>query len=646
MRVLSKILVSFLFLMLVFSHWVKAQILDDSTKNVYGPSTTRYALENDVFNNRETLYTVDTLLDGFQNYNFLQRNQNLYQDLGNLGTPMRTVFFAHSQKIGAMLGMDVFTPYAFDPENVKYYNTRSPFSSLYYVQGGNGIQLLDVEHSRNINSRWNVGFRYQRPTAPKQFAAGNIDPSQNRQVDSHEFALYSWYKNIDSTYQILANITVMEHRVKELGSIIPRDNANRLIPLDSLFLVEKDRLANVFNGDAQAALLTNAGSRDSRNQIHFYQQYAPVPAFQFYHVFDRQQRLNYYRDLDLTTTAMENIFYPELLFTPTTEQETKYLLYENKIGIKGTFTKGRLNGFNYRFHARRRDYSLTSNFIQNNLKRSENFVGGWLYYYLPDSSKFFVEAEYMPGGTNDYRIRAAYQSSLLTGGIYRINQSPTLIQQNFLSNHYNWNHTEAATIGAAFNNFSSENIYGQLKVRLGGLLVQPSIQISNLDNYIYFDTLASPQQEKNSFRIVRMGLGIQYRLGNFQTVNQAYYTTTTNPAVIRMPELFANSRIAYNILFKKVLYIQVGVDLHYKSAYKADAYMPLSQQFHLQDKLELPGYLLADAFATFRVQRVRLFFKMAHVNQGFMSQPGYFTTPLYTGLPRTFAFGVNRLLFD
>jgi len=634
-----------LFLLLVSPCGVVAQILDDSTKNVYGPSTTRYALENDVFNNREILYTVDTLLDGFQNFSFLQRNGNLYQDLGNLGTPMRPVFFSPSRQIGAQLGMDVFTPYAFDPGKIKYYNTRSPYTSLYYVQGGNSIQLLDVEHSRNINSRWNVGFRYQRPTAPKQFAAANLNPSQNRQIDSHEFALYSWYKNIDSTYQILANITVMDHRALELGSIAPVNNTNQRIDIQSLFDEgNQDSLQRFFNVTTQTAVLTNAGSRDSRNQIHFYQQYAPVAAFQFYHVFDRQQRLNYYRDTDVTTSLQYNFYPKEPLFTPTTEQETKYLLYENKIGIKGTFTKGRLNGFNYCFHARRRDYSLTSNFVLNNTKRGETFVGGWLNYYFPDSSKFFVEAEYMPGGTNDYRLRAEYQSKLLTGGVYRINQSPTLIQQNFLSNHYDWNHTELST--AAFSNFSSDNIYGQLNVGLGGLLVQPSIHISNLDDYIYFDTQARPQQEENSFRIVRMGLGLQYRLGNFQTVNQAYYTTTTNPGVMRIPALFANSRIAYNILFKKVLYIQVGVDLHYKSAYKADAYMPLSQQFHLQDKLELPPYLLADAFATFRVQRVRLFFKMSHVNEGLMRQPGYLAAPVFTGLPRAFAFGVSWLLFD
>jgi len=635
LRVSPKIFFSFLLLLLVGALSSKAQILDDSTKNVYGPSTTRYALENDVFNNRETLYTIDTLLNGFQNYNFLQRNGNLYQDLGNLGTAMRPVFYTPPQQIGAMLGMDVFTPYAINPHQIKYYNTRSPYSSLYYAQGGNGIQLLDVEHSRNINSRWNVGFRYQRPTAPRQFAAGSINPSQNRQVDSHEFALYSWYKNLDSTYQIMGNITVMDHRVQDLGSIALLDVANNLLSIDEV-LNNLDTL-NVFEGNTLTSVLTNAGSRDARNQIHFYHQYAPVGGFQIYHIFDRQQRLNYFSDWNLTNSDRFG-FYPDSLFTPNTEQETKYLLFENTAGIKGTFTKGRLNGFNYRFHARRRDYSLKSNFFQNDLTRNENFVGGWLNYYFPDSSKFFVEAEYLIGG--DTRLRAEYQSKLITAGLYRVDNSPTLIQQNFLSNHYNWDNR------GKFANVSSDNVYGNLNVRLGGLTVQPSVLLSNLNDYIYFNQQAIPQQEPNAIQLLRLGLGLQFKLGNFHTVNQAYYTKVSNTGVIRVPELFANSRIAYNILFKKVLYIQVGADLHYKSAYKADAYMPLSQQYHLQDEFELPGYLLADAFATFRVQRVRLFFKMSHVNQGLMSQPGYFAAPIYTGLPRAFAFGVNWMLFD
>lgn len=623
----------FAFLLTLLSiHWATAQILDDSTKNVYGPTTTRYVLENDIVNNREIPYSVDTLIDGFHNYSFLNRNQNLYQDLGNFGTAVRPVFYQPSEKIGAMVGYNGYSLYAFDPETIKYYNTRSPFTSLYYVQGGNGIQLLDVEHSQNIRPNWNVGFRYRRPTAPPQYS-GPINPN-NRQVDNHTVAVYSRYQNKDSTYQILGNFTHLNHRVNEQGSLVylfqSGEQKGEPKPLDSLFN----------DIDAQK-ILNSAFSQEKRNDWHIYQQYAPVAAFQLYYVLDRQKHTNTFVDENLPRSLYyrnPKPFYDTVYFTPTrTEQETKYLLIENKVGIKGTFTRGRLAGFNYRFHARRRDYSLRSNFgASYSIKRNENFVGGWLNYYFPDSSKFFVEAEYLLGA--DYRFRGEYQSRLVTAGYYRVASSPTLIQQQFFSNSYRWDHD--------FNLVNSDNIYGTLHARLGGLTVQPSVMITNLKNYVYYDTAAISQQYSPNIQILRLGFGFEFRAGNFYTLNQAYYTKTSNANLIRIPEIFVNSRIAYQVLFKKVLYIQIGTELHYKSDYSADAYMPLTQQYHLQNYFNIPGYLIADVFADMRINRVRLFFKMSHVNQGLMPQPSYFAAPVFPGLPRTFGFGVSWLMFD
>ena len=68
--------------------------IDDSTKVIYGPRSTRYILENDVFNNRRRLYTVDTTMDDVHRFTYVQRSQNLYQDLGTLGTPIHPVFVA------------------------------------------------------------------------------------------------------------------------------------------------------------------------------------------------------------------------------------------------------------------------------------------------------------------------------------------------------------------------------------------------------------------------------------------------------------------------------------------------------------------------------------------------------------------------
>ncbi|WP_332367843.1 hypothetical protein [Spirosoma telluris] len=67
-------------------------IIDDSTKVIYGPKSTRYVLEDDILNNRQKLYTLDTTMDEVHRFTYVQRSQNLYQDLGTLGTPIRPVF--------------------------------------------------------------------------------------------------------------------------------------------------------------------------------------------------------------------------------------------------------------------------------------------------------------------------------------------------------------------------------------------------------------------------------------------------------------------------------------------------------------------------------------------------------------------------
>jgi hypothetical protein len=73
--------------------------------------------------------------------------------------------------------------------------------------------------------------------------------------------------------------------------------------------------------------------------------------------------------------------------------------------------------------------------------------------------------------------------------------------------------------------------------------------------------------------------------------------------------------------------------------------MPAVQQFYLQNKQQLDAYLQADVFADFRINRVRLFIKMAHINQGILGA-GYYAAPSTPGMGRTFGFGLQWLLFD
>ena len=74
--------------------------------------------------------------------------------------------------------------------------------------------------------------------------------------------------------------------------------------------------------------------------------------------------------------------------------------------------------------------------------------------------------------------------------------------------------------------------------------------------------------------------------------------------------------------------------------------MPVTQQFYLQNRQRVEGYLLADLYANLRVNRTRLFLKMTHANQGLLQTPGYFVAPDFLQMRRSFAFGVDWFLFD
>ncbi|MFT7020616.1 MAG: hypothetical protein ACJASO_002812, partial [Cyclobacteriaceae bacterium] len=64
----------------------KGQILDDSTKQVYGPTTTKVFTESGlIFNKLDTIY-VDTSQYRIERFAFTDRLNREYQDLGNIGT--------------------------------------------------------------------------------------------------------------------------------------------------------------------------------------------------------------------------------------------------------------------------------------------------------------------------------------------------------------------------------------------------------------------------------------------------------------------------------------------------------------------------------------------------------------------------------
>ena len=600
-----------------------SQGIDDSTKVIYGPKTSRYLLESDVLNNNKTLYTLDTLLESFHVYNFVQGRQNKWVDLGSLATAMRPLFFEPAPQLGTLMGFGAYSNYRYQTNDVKYYDTKSPYSNLYFVMGGLGQNIFRVDMNQNIRKRWNVGFNAQRMSSDKQFGTSGRSDAEQRLAENWAFLLHSNYRSENEKYTMMAHYNNLSHFVRDQGGVLV-ETINGTI--------------DYFPANAPGAILDKATTFERQNHLHLYHQYKLTNGFQAFQTVDYQTQINIFKDLDVAGSIAKR-FYQNVFQAPNViNTDQRFRAFETKVGLKGQY-----KGFDYRAHYRSRLFRQIDAYAQtDSIWRSsrragfQNFVGLWLSYHLKDSTQRVEgEVEYLPGG--DFKLKADLHSKWFSVGYHVVASSPTFVQQQFRSNILNWNND--------FKLVTSNQIYGKINYDTKKLSLSPNVNYSLISNYIYFDTNTVARQFAGSFGMLRAGLNWETNLGRFKTVGLVYYTTLTNDSYLRIPKIFVNLRLSYDFKYAKALFINAGIDLHYKSTYFADAYTPLTQQFYLQDKIPVTGYVVADVFANFRINRVRLLLKMAHVNSGILA-PGYFTTPLFAGVGRHFSFGVNWPLFD
>jgi hypothetical protein len=608
-----------------------AQILDDSTKQVYGLKTTRFILEEDILNNRRTYYNPDSTLDGFHLFDRNLKSGWLYQDLGLIGTAVKPYYFQPNEEVSKQLGFTTYGFYAFDARKTKYYNTKSPYTNMYYAQSGGGMLYLDFTHSQNIKPRWNVTFDVRRLTAAKQYGAPQT--REERLVDSWALLTSSNYESKDGKYTILGTYNHFNHAPVEQGGIKPLN--------DSLKFLETSDLSNYKNFLSR---ITNASSRDWRNEFHIYQQYQLSNGFQVYHILDYQRRIDYYHDntFKADTTATGVNYYgiqmpknPVLLknVPDTLSLALRYRLIENKFGIKGIY-----RGFAYRLHLRHRLYNLTSNFGNDFRLKFQNEVlaGAWANYYFPDTLKR-AYAEFEIGTNLNYKLKTEYIGPRLNAGFSQLSTPAYILDERFMSAAYSWNQS--------LKNQFSNNFYASTAIQLGRFRFLPSAYYSLVDNYIYYDLNAQVQQSSVPISIFRTTLGIEYRFKKFLLANQINFAQSSEDKIIRMPTIANNTTVSYEFIYAKRLHINAGAEIYYRSAYYADNYMPLTRQFYLQNDKQAWGYPVVDVFANLKVSRVRVFLKFAHVNQGF-PEKGYFVGSVYPGLRRTFFIGANWPLFD
>jgi hypothetical protein len=602
-----------------------SQIVDDSTRQIYGPRTSRYFYERDVFLNQDKFNFIDTAISGFHRFTYVEKYHHKYQDLGNIGTAIRPIFYQTPKEIGVSSGFSQYDLY-WDEEEIRYYDTKSPYSNMRVILGGKGRSITRANYSRNINPNWNFGFNFRGVFIDKQIQRQG---KGDRNARGTYYDLYTTYQSADSTYRLFANMRRNRVFVNESGGVQVENNDFSLYK-------------NFFFVNARPQLL-NAKSEELRMNFHLYHHYKIGNGLQLYHQFDRSRQGNKFEDV---LNVGNEFFDFTVVDSSKVHDFTKFKTVRNEVGIKGNFSKFFYNGY-----VAFRNFSLTNRYLEPSeqriaLRGTETYLGGRIGVALDSVFTLQGWAEVME--TGNYRIEGTLDSKWLTASVKQLQHAPSYLLQTYRGSHDVW-----------YNNFSDvqvSELKGALHYRNSFLKVSPGISLTRLNNYVFFkfgdypsDQRVLPVQADGDQVFTSPQVNLQLTIAKHIFIRgEGIYTAMLNntEAAFQIPELFGNAEISYeNIFFNDNLDMHAGVDVHWHSAYYAPGYDVPTQQFYIQQQYKTPSFPLTSVFFSARIKRGRIFVKYNNLVQA-ITKEGYMPTPFYPGQRNVIDFGFDWSFYD
>ena len=635
----------------------RAQIVDDTTKVLYGPKTTRVIYERDVRRDSVRGTRIDTTLTLLPQTRFWLHDSTFQQDLGQLATASRPLLYQPNLALGNRLGRNVFDRNTHDGSQVPYYDSRSPYSFFRYIQGSLGEQVFELSYSRSFKKDFSIGIDYERIASNQVLYVA----SNQYLVEHNNFTLYSRYQTEDGRYHLLANYSASRQLNREQGGIWPYTHEQNIIKK-----LQNGSFGNtLFKYSDERTYLTAATNIDDRDQLHVFQSLRLLGrGLTAYHILDLRRQFNGYLDTAVPYDSLNKLaFYPATLRNRTaTVDRATYRQFENTLGLQGHSDR-----FEYNVYARYRTAELRAYTTPFGLSGAglrlvpasprfqprafldtpaQLFAGGTLSFTYRSIYAVQVEGEIKPSVSSpEFWLRGRVRTGPLSVEALASAYSPTLTQQSFAGNHYQWYHGEGSS--RAFNNTKTLQLTGRLQQPLP-LLAEHSIELRadvvHLNSYVYYNQNGEPDQAGNETLLVGMARH-RVRLGSVYFDNQATYTQTTGSDALRVPKLVGESRVYYQRrIFGRALFGQFGAEAYFQSQFQLYNYSPSTQQFYLQDT-QYRGYVVANVFAAADISSASIFLKFAYANQG-LGTDGYFASPYFSGYPRRFQFGVRWKFFN
>ena len=627
----------------------RISLVKDSTRYLYGPHTTKIISEKQLLKSNYEDQYVDTVITYIHRHSFTEQHNFEYQDLSNTTTPVHPIFYKKKQKIGFRLGYESIEPYFPENRENEYVNTPSPFINWYSLLGIRGRTKLGIDFSQNITPNFNFGISYQR-------SEGNILVGDFRlndrdlQIETENVRIYQNFASKNKKHRVLAEFHNFNYNYLDTGGIV----SDTLITytfgtieegrnlLDSFFRLPLGNLENKFS---------NVTNKVKAQYGKLFYEYRIFKTLQVYSRWEYFNQNFWFNNPNFKTNDIEeanNFFIRDN--NSSSAHYTRHRAINGTFGVKGTYNKVhyRVELENSAHKILEQDFEVDITYpsiIQSLLRTYGNYESKIIK--LQGSARWLL-------GQKDVLLQGKALYKDYQFELYASYFQPSWLETNYYGRHFQWNNQ--------FNNTKDLLLSVQKTIKWKNLRITPKLNYHVIDDWVYFDERARPNQATLTINYLQPELKLEGTLPNkIHHILMVRYNSLRASTYMRIPEYFVNYQVSFKTQLWDTRWVaQIGIDLHWHSAYYSDMYHPVTQQFYLQDfnkvrkitsseretvRLKFGNYLLANVFLNFNIGTVYGFFKLTNALQGLLGQ-GYFSTRDYMGIARGIEIGFRWLMFQ
>lgn len=572
----------------------------------------------------DSVASIDSALSNFH-HKFPLPNLLEYSILGNLALPSYANIFDSKSLFGFRLMNNVYTPFEYNHHDIIINSCLKPHTDLYIGFGSMKESTFGFEHAQNFGkylnltsslrtSRTEAFYKNQTPnfinfraafafTAPNRKFTSRAEVVTNRIVHKENAGVDTasiYVDNVKSNTEVLST---------NMANALMKKNTNSVSLLSYFHLNPTDSIADTSN------VLSGLG------HAHF-----------FHTASFAEEWYRYTDTLEFFTPKIDSSF--------------------DKLGIK-----------DFTYH-----HSIQNSIgflLNNKSNRGLNFlkvVAEHQYHYVHQTAmKNYFNNVHLALDLR-YKIKAfdlyAQTEGFTNGfnaGDYRLNmgmsRSIKILNNKFVADisilhqkaQPNYQSIYASSIKFHWNNLSFQKVgVSQASLKLSGAETVLEVNMFQISNYIYINQQFNAQQSSIDQNLFQVWAKHKFEIGKFNLVPKVLYQKVNNDSdFLRLPSLGMNLQAYFEgYLFKHATFSQAGVELNYIKGFYGNAYMPLLNQFYLQDKVLVAQYPQLDIFFNFKIQSVRVFFKIANVTDGIYPTKVYINVPGNPMYGRVFRLGL------